>query len=183
MADMLDTSTFSLPAVRDRLAETPAILTALCGGWPEPLWRANEGPGTWSPHEVLCHLVHGEDDDWMPRVRRILSDRAQEPFAAFDRRKGQEKYGPLAPAALLDLFARKRDASLRDLDRCHITDDMLPRLGVHPEFGPVTLQQLLATWVTHDFAHVVQIGRIAAKFHGQWAGPWRAYMSVFRSDR
>ncbi len=183
MADLLDTSTFTVAELRDRLRETPAIVAALCGGWPAALWHVNEGPGTWSTHEVLCHLVHGEDDDWMPRVRQILSDRADQPFAVFDRRKGNEKYGALTPAALLDLFGRKRDGSLRDFDACRISGDMLARTGVHPEFGPVTLQQLLATWATHDYAHIVQIGRIAAKFHGQWAGPWRAYMSVFRSDR
>jgi DinB superfamily len=173
------TSSLTVDDVRARLSETPAILTGLCGGWSDELWSVNEGAGTWSTREVLCHLIHCEDDNWIPRVRQILDGGGQEPFRPFDRVQGFEKYDHEPPARLLDLFAERRTENLRTLDGWTIGASALAEPGIHPEFGRVTLEQLLATWVTHDFGHLVQIARIAAKHYGQWAGPWRAYMSVF----
>jgi len=172
--------TLNVANSRARLAATPGALAALCAGWPEDLWRANEGPGTWNPHEVLCHLLHGEDDDWIPRMRLILENGGSEPFRPFDRAKGFATYGRESPARLLALFADKRTQSLRALDRWTIDEAALRAPGIHPEFGPVTLEQLLATWVTHDYAHIVQIARVAEKHYGRWVGPWRAYFSTLR---
>jgi len=182
MADAISSPRLNVSDVRDRLGETPSILSVLCGGWPDQLWRINEGDGTWSAHEVLCHLIHGEDDDWIPRMRQIIEDAGREPFRPFDRKKGLETYGRESPSRLLGLFSQKRTLSLQTLDAWALDARTLSETGVHPEFGTVTLEQLLATWVTHDFAHVVQIARLAAKYYGGWAGPWRAYFSVFRDD-
>ena len=176
-------TTLNAADARARLAATPSVLAALCAGWPEDLWRANEGPGTWNPHEVLCHLLHGEDDDWIPRMRQIVENGGREPFRPFERGKGFATYGHEAPARLLAVFAEKRAQCLRALDGWAIDANALGATGVHPEFGTVTLEQLLATWVTHDYAHIVQIARIAEKHHGQWVGPWRAYFSVLRDAR
>lgn len=49
---------------------------------------------------------------------------------------------------------------------------------IHPAFGPVTLRQLLATWVAHDLGHVAQIARVMAKQYRDAVGPWRAYLPV-----
>jgi hypothetical protein len=167
---------------RERLARAPEIVAALCGGLPDRLWQVDEGAGTWSPREVVCHLLHGEDDDWIPRMRLILEAGRTKPFPPFNREKGMAVYGALPPERLLALFAEKRAASLAAFDAWRIGADALRQVGVHPEFGDVTLEELLATWVTHDLAHVVQIARVLEKHFGRWAGPWRAYFSALRSE-
>jgi hypothetical protein len=50
--------------------------------------------------------------------------------------------------------------------------------GEHPEFGPVTLRQPLATWVAHDLAHLGQISRVMVKQYREAVGPWRRYLGV-----
>ncbi len=45
------------------LERTPASLSALLAGLPETWVRATEGDGTWSPYEVIGHLIHGERTD------------------------------------------------------------------------------------------------------------------------
>jgi hypothetical protein len=182
------TETHSLPRLhvadaRSRLAETPVVITALCGGWPPHLWTVNEGQDTWCAAEVLRHLLHGEDEDWIPRLRQIMDGHGDRPFVPFDREEGFRKYGAEPPARLLHLFAQKRAAGLQTLDAWTLDPAALDARGTHPDLGAVTLEQLLATWVTHDFAHLIQLGRIAARHYGQWAGPWRAYLSVFRQSR
>jgi len=54
----------------------------------------------------------------------------------------------------------------------------LSRTGEHPEFGTVTLAQLLATWVAHDLGHVAQITRVMARQYREAVGPWKAYLPV-----
>jgi len=167
---------------RVRLSRTPETLAAICAGWPDHLWQVNEGPGTWSAREVVCHLLHGEDDDWIPRMRVILEAGRSRRFEPFDREKGNAVYGSLPPEQLLNLFAEKRAASLAAFDRWRIVEPALQQVGIHPEFGEVTLEQLLATWVTHDLAHLVQIARIVEKYYGRWAGPWRRYFSALKNE-
>jgi hypothetical protein len=52
--------------------------------------------------------------------------------------------------------------------------------GEHPELGPVTLEQLLATWVAHDLGHLAQIARVMAKQYRDAVGPWEAYLPVLQ---
>jgi len=76
---------------------------------------------------------------------------------------GMAKYGQHAPRPLLALFAAKRRLSLASLRELKITDAMLMRTAQHPEFGEVTLAQLLACWLTHDLAHIAQIARVLVR--------------------
>ena len=78
------------------LARTPGALTALLSGLPDGWTRRNEGEGTWSPYDVVGHLIHGERTDWMPRVRMIL-EAAQERIAA--RQPAVRVAAPAAAAA------------------------------------------------------------------------------------
>jgi len=61
-----------------------------------------------------------------------------------------------------------------------LTPEQLSLAGEHPEFGVVTLEQLLATWVVHDLGHIAQIGRVLAKRYAADVGPWRAYLPVLQ---
>ena len=166
--------------VRAQLSRTPAVLAELLRGAPDRLWRATEGPGTWSPFEIVCHLLHGEDDDWIPRIRIIVEQGGRTPFMTFDREGGMNKYGTEPAERLLALFDAARRTNLAVLDGWRLSESMLTLTGTHPELGPVTLGQLFACWATHDAAHLAQITRVLVRHYGQSLGPWRAFFSLLR---
>jgi hypothetical protein len=159
------------------LERTPHALRALLGGLPPAWTHATEGPDTWSPHVIVGHLIHGERTDWIPRARLILAQGAQRRFTPVDR-LAQLREHPRPLGELLDEFAGLRAESLATLAGWRLSDVQLALEGEHPEFGPVTLRQLLATWVAHDLAHVAQVARVMAKQYRDAVGPWRAYLSV-----
>ena len=163
------------------LRRTPAALRALLLGLPEDWLRANEGPGTWSPDDVVGHLIHGERTDWIPRVEHILRHGEAVVFPPFDREAMLTGPGEERIDHLLDTFARLREESLARLDAFGFSDNDLARRGTHPEFGAVTLQQHLATWVAHDLTHIAQIVRTMAHQYADAVGPWRAYLSILRT--
>lgn len=160
------------------LERTPGALKSLLGGL-GPAWTdATEGPDTWSPFVVVGHLIHGERTDWIPRAQIILSQGSDRRFAPYDRfaqfRESQSK----TLAGLLDEFADLRAANLVTLRGFGLTPDQLALTGEHPAFGPVTLRQLLATWVAHDLGHLAQVARVMAKQYRDAVGPWREYLSI-----
>jgi len=160
------------------LERTPATLRALLEGLPEAWLDASEGPETFSPRDVLGHLILGERTDWVPRLRVILEDGESRPFAPFDRFAFREIVAGRPVEALLEELRSARSESLRYVRDARLGPDDLERRGRHPELGPVTLGQLLATWVVHDLGHLRQIARVLAKHHASAVGPWRAYLSI-----
>jgi hypothetical protein len=161
------------------LERTPETLSALLDGLPDTWIRATEGEGTWSPYDVVGHLIHGERTDWIPRARHILAGetRSFEPFdrlAQFKESQGKDL------AELLQTFAELRRENIAALKAMDLTDSDLDRPGLHPELGRVRLEQLLATWVVHDLDHLTQITRTMAKVYTDATGPWSAYLSVLR---
>ena len=172
------------PALDDIIAvleRTPATLSAFLKGLPDIWVRAKEGAGTWSPYDVVGHLIHGEHTDWIPRARHILSGDSR-PFVKFDRQAQFSESRGQSLSELLETFGKLRRANLETLKGFALTRDDLSRPGLHPELGPVTLGQLLATWVVHDLDHVGQVARTMAKVYGDTVGPWTAYLSIL-SDR
>ena len=160
------------------LARTPGTLDALLCNLPDAWIVANEGGETWSPFDVVGHLIHGERADWVPRARIILEHGEARAFDPFDRFAQFAESEGRTLASLLDEFATLRQQSLRDLAALRVTDADLDRRGRHPAFGAVTLGQLLATWVAHDLDHVVQISRVLARQYSDEVGPWRAYLRI-----
>lgn len=160
------------------LERTPATLRAMLAGLPSVWVDATEGPGTWSPQVIVGHLIHGERTDWIPRARIILAQGPARRFTPYDRfAQFQESRGQTL-GALLDEFASLRAENLATLADWNLTDFQLALEGEHPEFGPVTLRQLLATWVAHDLGHVAQAARVMAKQYREAIGPWRAYLPI-----
>ena len=170
----------TLADARAHLARTPGTLRAMLGGWSDEWLDASEGPGTYSVRDVLGHLISGEETDWIPRIGIILADGEARAFTPFDREGFRVRYGGRPLAELLDTFESRRRESLSKLDAFGLTPAHFARTGTHPEFGRVTLGQLLSTWVVHDFTHVVQITRVAAKQYGTEVGPWWQYLGVLR---
>jgi hypothetical protein len=169
---------FSLAEAAALLARTPATLDALLRGLPEPWILANEGVGTWSAFDVIGHLIHGERTDWMSRARIILEHGDARAFDKFDRFAQLASSAGATLPALLDEFATLRADNLKELASLGLTDVDLDRRGRHPELGPVTLRQLLATWVAHDLDHVMQIARVLGNVYADEVGPWRAYLRI-----
>lgn len=162
------------------LERTPAVLRTLLSGLPEGWTRGTEGPETWSPFDVVGHLIDGEERDWMVRARTILESGTERPFEPFDRFRHLRENRGKQLDELLDRFAELRALNLRDLEALAIGPDELRMEGTHPEFGTVTLEQLLATWVAHDLGHIRQIVRVMAKQLRAEVGPWAAYLSVLQ---
>ena len=160
------------------LTRTPATLDALLRGLPAGWIMAHEGGQTWSPFDVVGHLIHGEHTDWIPRARIILEHGEARPFDTFDRFAQFTASEGRTLASLLDEFAMLRNDSLRALASLGLTDADLDRRGRHPELGVVTMRQLLATWVAHDLDHVAQISRVLARQYSDEVGPWRAYLRI-----
>jgi DinB family protein len=169
---------FNLENSIDVLRRTPAALDALLAALPEPLARSNEGPETFSPFDVVGHLIDGEETDWMTRARIILSDAADKTFTPYDRFRHSKRNKGRTLASLLEEFARLRGANLSELESWRLTDAQLDLTGTHPTFGPVTLRELLAAWVVHDLGHIAQIARVMAKQYRNEVGPWTPFMPV-----
>ncbi len=160
------------------LERTPHALRALLAGLPPAWTEGTEGPETWSPFDILGHLVHGERTDWIPRARIILEQGADRTFTPFDRFAQFRESEGKTLADLLDEFAAARAESLATLAGWRITEEQLGLEGRHPALGPVTLRQLLATWVAHDLGHLEQTTRVMAKQYRDAVGPWREYLTV-----
>ena len=170
----------ALPVLR----RTPLALRGLLTGLPDAWTRATEGPGTWSPFDVVGHLVHGERTDWIPRIEHILQHGDTLPFPPFDRERMFTDSAGEGLGDLLDRFERLRAQSLARLDALGLGHEDLSRRGRHPEFGVVRLGEHLATWVAHDLGHIGQIARTMARQYGDAVGPWRAYLSILgRAER
>jgi len=167
-----------LDHVRGILRRTPSTLNLMLQDLPDDWLMTNEGPDTWSPYDVVGHLIHGEETDWIPRAKMILEHGESRAFTPFNREAMFEKSKGKSIADLLKTFAQLRAESLRQFDELNLTPELLEKRGLHPELGPVTLGQLLATWVVHDISHVAQIARVMSKQYGEAVGPWKAYLPV-----
>ncbi len=160
------------------LERTPRLLRMWLQGLPSAWVRGDEGPDTWSPFNVLGHLIDGEEDDWMVRVEIVLRSGDDRRFEPFDRFRHLRERQDASLGELLDRFAEVRARNLERLRSLDLDPSDLLRTGTHPELGTVTLAQLLATWVAHDLGHIAQIARVMAKQYRGAVGPWQAYLSV-----
>jgi hypothetical protein len=171
---------FDLEQAIPILERTPSVLTSLLEDIPEDWTQVTEGPDTWSPRQVVAHLIHGERTDWIPRARIIIKQGSYRQFAPFDR------FAELNPERslrdLLKEFDQLRAGNVATLRGWNLKDRDLGLLGVHPEFGDVTMRQLLATWVVHDLSHIAQITRTMARGYTEAVGPWTKYFRVLQRD-
>ncbi len=160
------------------LERTPATLRAMLEGVSEPWVRGTEGLDTFSPFDVVGHLIDGEETDWMTRAKIILANGPDHRFEPYDRFRHRTRNAGRTMESLLAEFARLRSANLAELGSWKLTATELDLQGEHPSFGPVTLRQLLAAWVVHDLGHVAQVARVMAKQYGAEVGPWTPFLPV-----
>jgi hypothetical protein len=168
---------FSLERSSAVLIRTPETLRRLLLDMPDEWTMSDEGPGTWSPYQVVGHMAHIEETDWMDRTITMLAESEPRTFEPVDREAGFARFEGWSMTELLDHFAELRTANLVQLTALVSIND-LERVGIHPTFGEVTLRQLLASWVVHDLNHLDQIVKTMAKQYREAVGPWRAFLPI-----
>ena len=168
---------YSLERGRPVLVRTPRTLSALLLGLPQEWTASNEGPDTWSPYQVVGHMTHIEECDWMDRTVKILAEGGPHALEPVDREAGFARFEGWTLSQLVERFAAVRTSNLEQLDALVSTGD-LGRVGIHPDFGEITLSQLLATWVVHDLNHLGQIVKTMSKQYLEAIGPWRVFLPI-----
>ncbi len=171
---------FSISRALEILNSTPAVIEKLLSGLGNEWLVQNEGEGTWTPAEIVCHLIHCEEDDWVIRMKLILNETDNKSFKPFDRTKGFEMSKTKAISELLDEFRVLREKNIAYLIASELTDAELNKKGIHPVFGEVTLRQLLSTWTVHDLSHIAQICRVLANQFAGEVGPWIEYLPFLK---
>jgi hypothetical protein len=170
---------YSLISSYEILDRTPAVLHSLLSGLDGEWIMNNEGPETFSPFDVLGHLIHGEKTDWTVRTKMILESGTTKTFEPWDRFAQAEESRGKTMQQLLSEFEIIRKENMIWLKSLNLTDEELDKQGMHPTLGFVTLRNLLATWVAHDLTHIAQITRVMAKQYKGEMGPWTGFFRIF----
>ena len=160
------------------LEKTPEILESYLSGLSNNWLKNNEGKNTWSPYDIIGHLIFGEKTDWIVRTKIILTQSKNKIFKPFDRFAQLKENQNKPIAELIAEFKSLRRSNLKELKSLNITNKDFELKGIHPEFGEVTLEQLLSTWVVHDLGHISQISRVMSKQYEANVGPWKAYLGI-----
>ncbi len=171
---------FNINKSLEILERTPLVLTSLLDGISDDWVTYNEGGNSWSPVEVVGHLIIGDKTDWIPRMKLILEKGTSEPFERFNMAAHFEEIKGKTLPQLLQAFTQLRQANLRILKSTTLDADALNLRGIHPALGEVTLREMLATWTVHDLGHIAQISRVMAKQYTSEVGPWAAYLGILR---
>jgi len=169
---------FRLVEVVEVLERTPPALEHFLQGLSAAWTTENEGPDTWSVRDVLGHLIHGEDTDWIPRAKIILEQGEDRVFDPFDRFAQFSRFSDWPIDRLLGRFTGARAENLATLKNWNLTPAQLSLRGRHPDLGVVTLSELLATWAVHDLNHLAQIARVMAKRCAADVGPWKEFLPI-----
>jgi hypothetical protein len=162
---------FDLTRSYEILEKTPSVLNALLKDVDDSWILNNEGPETFSPFDVVGHLIHGEKTDWPDRIKMILENGTTTTFIPYDRFAMYEESKGKTMAQLLYEFEVQRKKNMQWYRGLDLTETDLDKKGSHPKFGEVTLRQLLSTWVIHDLTHLAQITRTMAKQYKEEMGP------------
>lgn len=160
------------------LERTPATLKILLSGLHDGWTMSDEGPDTFSPYDVIGHLIHGEKTDWTVRAKIILENGLSKPFTPWDRFAQYEESRGKTLEQLLDEFERVRKGNVEWLKSLNLSDEELDKKGMHPTLGEVTLRNLLSTWVVHDLTHIAQVTRVMAKQYKEEMGPWPEFFRI-----
>lgn len=175
-----NTMDFKLNQSIEILETTPFVIESYLSKLSNDWLKNNEGKDTWSPYDILGHLIFGEKTDWMARVKIIISNQNNKLFEPFDRFAQLKEDQDKSITIMIKEFKTLRKKNVDELLSLNITNKDLDRVGIHPEFGKVSLQQLLATWAVHDLGHIAQISRVMAKQYSKEVGPWAEYLSVLK---
>ncbi len=171
---------FQIEQAVEILSQTPETVKSLLGNLSDNWTETEENSEIWSPFDIVGHLIHGEETDWIPRAEIILGQGTNPAFESFDRFAQFEKSKGKTLNDLIEIFAASRVKSLETLRAVNLTEEKLQLKGMHPELGEVTLEQLLAAWAVHDLTHIKQIITVLARKYAENVGVWKKYLSILQ---
>ena len=171
---------FKITQAIEILERTPSTLGTLLDGLSEEWTENNEGEESWSPYDVVGHLIHGEKTDWIKRLEIVLADGGNKIFEPFDRFAQFEESKGKTLNQLLAEFKDIRTENLQYLKSKNLNGNDFHKKGIHPALGEATLENLLSTWVVHDLNHLSQISRVMAKQYKNSVGPWVEYLPILK---
>ncbi len=162
------------------LSQTPNTVQSLLGNLSEDWIKNDTNVDGWSPFDVVGHLIHGEETDWIPRAELLLAQGENVTFERFDRFAQFELSKGKSLNELLNTFADSRRKNIGKLREMNLTEEKLKLKGIHPELGEVTLEQLISTWVVHDLNHIMQLATVLANKYAGNVGVWKEYLSILQ---
>ncbi len=171
---------YSIKKSCEILERTPMVLQSLLTGLGDEWVQNNEGPDTFSPYDVIGHLIYGEKTDWVPRVKIILEFGLSKTFEPWDRFAQYEVSKGKTIQQLLDEFESARKENIAWFKSLNLSATDLDKKGLHPVLGEVSLRNLLSTWVVHDLTHIAQVTRVMAKQYREEIGPWTDFFRILK---
>lgn len=171
---------FNLEKTLEILGNTPGTLHELLFSLSSKWVNENEGGETWSPYEVVAHMTYLEETNWITRINIIVENKNNGKFESIDRVGFREMYKFKSLNELLKIFEQTRFENLKILEETLKDEKLLDKTGIHPDFGLVTLRQLISTWMVHDLSHIGQITRVLAKQYKDEVGPWIAFLRILK---
>lgn len=171
---------FTLKEAMELLERTPRLLNVWLSGLSDNWLDADEGEGTWTPVQVVGHLIEGEKHNWLPRLEMILQKGESEQFPPFDRYAHLNRGSEIPLEIQLQEFESLRRQNLARLQHILHSEEQLELTGQHPQFGKVNARELLSTWVVHDLTHLSQIMRVMAKRYADDVGPWIEFLRILK---
>ncbi len=165
---------YNIPEALNLLSRTPQVLRALLEGLDDQWVNFQKHENAFSPSAVIGHLIAGEKTDWILRSKIMLSEEGVKEFPPFDREGFDQSVSFIERLNEFETLRTKNIQTLKAL----VTESDLHKTGIHPEFGEVTLEQHLATWVVHDLTHLFQIAESLALRYKETVGPWIQYLRI-----
>jgi hypothetical protein len=139
--------------------------------------HSNEGTGTWSPFEVVGHLIVNEETNFLTRTLFILSEGENKLLAPLDMTAHITRSQGRTIDDLLNEFESLRAGNIKKLESLQLSAADLNKTARHPKIGIVSISQILSTWVAHDLSHLAQISRVMAKQYKLEVGPFIEFLT------
>jgi DinB superfamily len=172
---------FELNEAIEILERTPKTLESLLSGLPAGWLECDEGEGTLNALGVVEHLIEGEKNNWIPRLKMILQEGEGRVFPVFDRFSHEDGRPERGLEEKLAEFDSLRSANVTELRRMIVEQShSLDATEHHPAFGKVSTRELISTWVVHDLTHISQIVRVFSIRYREDVGPWVEYLGVLK---
>ena len=136
------------------LAATPGLLRRLAEDVTPDVAMLPPKAGEWSVAETVRHLVEGDRDTFLPRLRRMLAEE-RPVFESRDRTSPGDRSDL---ATLLGAFESARGEVVKILKGLEPLE--WAREGVSPSRGAVSVEAYAATMAGHDTEHLQQIHQV-----------------------
>lgn len=143
------------PSLLSRLSAQPDALDHLLSGLTDEQLHQRPQPSTWSIAENLAHLGRYQEV-FLERMQRITTqDEPRFERYAADADPGFLPWTELPFDALLERFRGERAALNAFLSILH--EEHLTRTGLHPAYGPMTLEGWTEFFLLHEAHHFFTI--------------------------